>query len=68
MHVSRRVVLIGTGSVGSSYAFALVNQKLCNELVLIQIFILRKATIKTAKKQILFVFVQESLRNLDNQD
>jgi L-lactate dehydrogenase len=37
MHVSRRVVLIGTGSVGSSYAFALVNQKLCNELVLIDV-------------------------------
>lgn len=37
MHVSRRVVLIGTGSVGSSYAFALVNQNLCNELVLIDV-------------------------------
>lgn len=37
MNISRRIVLIGTGSVGSSYAFALVNQKLCNELVLIDV-------------------------------
>lgn len=32
-----KVILIGTGSVGSSYAFALMNQGLCSELVLIDI-------------------------------
>ena len=32
-----RIVVIGTGFVGSSYAYALVNQGLCNELVLIDI-------------------------------
>ncbi|WP_438346968.1 L-lactate dehydrogenase [Paenibacillus sp. FA6] len=32
-----KVVLIGTGAVGSSYAFALVNQGICNELVLIDL-------------------------------
>lgn len=32
-----RVVLIGTGAVGSSYAFSLINQNLCDELVLIDV-------------------------------
>lgn len=32
-----RVALIGTGAVGSSYAFALINQNLCDELVLIDV-------------------------------
>ncbi|MEC0088898.1 L-lactate dehydrogenase [Paenibacillus macquariensis] len=32
-----KVVLIGTGDVGSSYAYALVNQGICNELVLVDI-------------------------------
>ncbi|HEY2495110.1 MAG TPA: L-lactate dehydrogenase [Paenibacillus sp.] len=32
-----KVVLIGTGAVGSSYAFTLVNQGICNELVLIDL-------------------------------
>ena len=32
-----RIVVIGTGWVGSSYAYALVNQGLGNELVLIDI-------------------------------
>ena len=34
---SRKVVLIGTGMVGMSYAYALLNQNLCDELVLIDI-------------------------------
>lgn len=33
----RKVALIGTGMVGMSFAFALVNNNLCNELVLIDI-------------------------------
>ena len=33
----RKIVLIGTGMVGMSYAFALLNQNLCDELVLIDI-------------------------------
>jgi len=32
-----KVVLIGTGDVGSSYAYALVNQGICNQLVLVDI-------------------------------
>ena len=32
-----KVVLIGAGDVGSSYAYALVNQGICNELVLVDI-------------------------------
>ncbi|HEY8364162.1 MAG TPA: L-lactate dehydrogenase, partial [Haloplasmataceae bacterium] len=34
---SRKVVLVGTGFVGMSYAYALVNQGGCDELVLIDI-------------------------------
>ncbi|MGK0605192.1 L-lactate dehydrogenase [Enterococcus gilvus] len=34
---SKRIVLIGTGSVGSSYVFSVVNQNLCDELVLIDV-------------------------------
>lgn len=33
----RKVVLIGTGMVGMSYAYALLNQNSCDELVLIDI-------------------------------
>ena len=33
----RKIVLIGTGIVGMSYAYALLNQNLCDELVLIDI-------------------------------
>ena len=33
----RKVVLIGTGMVGMSYAYAILNQNLCDELVLISI-------------------------------
>ena len=33
----RKIVLIGTGMVGMSYAYALSNQNLCDELVLIDI-------------------------------
>lgn len=33
----RKVVLIGTGMVGMSYAYALLNQNVCGELVLIDI-------------------------------
>lgn len=32
-----KIVVIGTGAVGISYAFALLNQGLCNELVLLDI-------------------------------
>lgn len=34
---NRKVVLVGTGMVGMSYAYALLNQSLCDELVLIDI-------------------------------
>ena len=34
---SRKVVLIGTGMVGMSYAYALLNQNACDQLVLIDI-------------------------------
>ena len=33
----RKVVLIGTGLVGMSFAYALMNQSICNELVLVDI-------------------------------
>ena len=33
----RKVVLIGTGFVGMSYAYAMLNQNICNELALIDI-------------------------------
>ena len=33
----RKVVLIGTGMVGMSYAYCLLNQNICDELVLIDI-------------------------------
>ena len=34
---NRKVALIGTGLVGMSFAFAIINQNLCDELVLIDI-------------------------------
>ncbi len=34
---SRKVVLVGTGMVGMSYAYALLNQNVCDELVLIDL-------------------------------
>lgn len=34
---NRKVALIGTGMVGMSYAYALLNQKACDELILIDI-------------------------------
>lgn len=34
---SRKVVLVGTGLVGMSYAYALLNQNTCDELVLVDI-------------------------------
>ncbi len=34
---NRKIVLIGTGMVGMSYAYALLNQNVCDELVLIDI-------------------------------
>lgn len=40
---SRKVVLIGTGMVGMSFAYAALNQNLCDELVLIDIDSLRAA-------------------------
>ena len=33
----QKVVLIGTGFVGMSFAYAALNQNVCNELVLIDI-------------------------------
>ena len=33
----RKVVLIGTGMVGMSYAYSLLNQNVCDELVLIDL-------------------------------
>lgn len=36
-NIRRKVAVIGTGFVGSSYAFAMVNQGIANELVLIDI-------------------------------
>ncbi|MEH7181022.1 L-lactate dehydrogenase [Neobacillus vireti] len=37
MQFSNKVVLIGTGLVGSSYAFAAMHQNLCDELVLVDV-------------------------------
>ena len=37
MKQGKKVVLIGTGSVGSSYAFAAMHQGLCDELVLVDV-------------------------------
>lgn len=37
LYDERKIALIGTGFVGSSYAFAVLNQGLANELVLIDI-------------------------------
>ena len=37
MTSSRKVVLVGTGMVGMSYAYALLNQSACDELLLIDI-------------------------------
>lgn len=34
---SRKVVLVGTGMVGMSYAYAMLNQNICDELVLIDV-------------------------------
>lgn len=34
---SRKIVLVGTGLVGMSYAYAILNQSVCDELVLIDI-------------------------------
>lgn len=34
---NRKVVLVGTGMVGMSYAYALLNQNVCDELVLVDI-------------------------------
>ncbi|HMT33283.1 MAG TPA: L-lactate dehydrogenase [Dermatophilaceae bacterium] len=36
-YVENKVVLIGTGAVGMAYAFAAVNQSVCDELVLIDL-------------------------------
>ena len=33
----RKVVLVGTGMVGMSYAYCLLNQTACDELVLIDV-------------------------------
>ena len=37
MNDNRKVILIGTGMVGMSYAYALLNQNACDELVLLDI-------------------------------
>lgn len=36
-YVENKIVLIGTGAVGMAYAFAVVNQGICDELVLIDL-------------------------------
>lgn len=33
----RKVVIVGTGMVGMSYAYSLLNQSICDELVLIDV-------------------------------
>ena len=33
----RKVVIVGTGMVGMSYAYSLLNQSVCDELVLIDV-------------------------------
>ena len=33
----RKVVIVGTGMVGMSYAYCLLNQSVCDELVLIDV-------------------------------
>lgn len=40
-HDARKVVLVGTGMVGMSYAYALLNQNACDELILIDIDVKR---------------------------
>ncbi|MBT2215716.1 L-lactate dehydrogenase [Virgibacillus dakarensis] len=35
--IGNKVVLVGTGAVGSSYVYALMNQGLCDELVLVDV-------------------------------
>ena len=46
----RKVVLIGTGMVGMSFAYALVNQGgICNELVLVDVILLIATGHKAAK-------------------
>jgi len=37
VHDNRKVVLIGTGFVGMSYAYSMLNQNVCDELVLVDI-------------------------------
>ncbi|WP_273478402.1 L-lactate dehydrogenase [Ignavigranum ruoffiae] len=37
MKSARKIVLIGTGSVGASFAFAALNQDICDELVMIDL-------------------------------
>lgn len=37
MKESRKVVLVGTGMVGMSYAYAMLNQNTCDELVLVDV-------------------------------
>lgn len=37
MNNSRKIVLVGTGMVGMSFAYAALNQRICDELVLIDI-------------------------------
>ena len=36
-HDNRKIALIGTGMVGMSYAYSLLNQNVCDELVLIDV-------------------------------
>lgn len=37
MKTSRKVVIVGTGFVGTSIAYAMINQGISNELVLIDV-------------------------------
>lgn len=35
--MNKKVVVVGTGMVGASYAYSLINQNICNELVLVDL-------------------------------
>ena len=54
----RKIVIVGTGMVGMSYAYCLLNQSVCNELVLIDV-----GNIRTARTQIWWSLQQEWPRN-----
>ena len=60
---SRKVVIVGTGFVGTSIAYAMINQGISNELVLIDV---NQAVMKNAKMQISLLSQLVSTKNLVN--